>query len=121
LKKGVAYIITGLHWFNPFAWAAFYFLCKDMETACDEETILALGLEHKQDYARVLLQISSGQKMFFGAPLAFGEGSVKSRIKHIVSFKKTWREVSVLAVVTVLILMVIFMTEEIARKKCFGT
>jgi hypothetical protein len=96
LKKGVAYIITGLHWFNPFAWAAFYFLCKDMETACDEETILALGLEHKQDYARVLLQIASGQKMFLGAPLAFGEGSVKSRIKHIVSFKKTWRVVSVL-------------------------
>ena len=28
LKKGVAYIITGLHWFNPFAWAAFYFLSK---------------------------------------------------------------------------------------------
>lgn len=77
LKKMIAFGITCLHWFNPLVWVAFHFFGKDMEMACDEETILKLGLEHRQEYATVLLNLSSGRKMFLGAPLAFGEGSVK--------------------------------------------
>ena len=112
LKKILAYIITCLHWFNPLAWVAFYFFCKDMEMACDEETVLGLGISHKQDYATVLLSMSSGKKLFLGAPLAFGEGNVKGRIKNIVKYKKTWRVLSVLAVAVIVVLTVGFMTKE---------
>ena len=114
LKKTVAFLITCIHWFNPLAWVAFHFFGKDMEMACDEETVLALGIEHRKEYATVLLQISSGHKMFLGAPLAFGEGSVKARIINIVAYKKTWRIVSVLAVLVVLVLAAVFMTRESA-------
>lgn len=114
LKKTIAFLITCIHWFNPLAWAAFHYFGKDMEMACDEETVQALGLEHKKDYATVLLQISSGRRMFVGAPLAFGEGSVKARIRNIVALKKTWRVISMLAVLVVLLLAVVFMTRESA-------
>ncbi len=89
-KKMVSFTITCMHWFNPLAWVAFYFFGKDMEMACDEETVLGLGMAHKQDYATVLLSWSFGKKLFPGAPLAFGEGNVKGRIKNIVKYKKTW-------------------------------
>ena len=112
LKKMLAFGITCLHWFNPLAWVAFHFFGKDLEMACDEETVLGLGLEHRQDYATALLNLSSGQKRFLGAPLAFGEGSVKERILNIVKYKKTWRVVSVLAVASIVVLAVVFMTEE---------
>ena len=111
LKKILAYIITCLHWFNPLAWVAFYFFGKDMEMACDEETVLGLGISHKQDYATVLLSMSSGKKLFLGAPLAFGEGNVKGRIKNIVKYKKTWHVLSLLAIAVIMVLAVGFMTK----------
>ena len=40
LKKILAFTITTIHWFNPFVWVAFYLFCKDMEMACDEETVI---------------------------------------------------------------------------------
>lgn len=112
LKKILAYIITCLHWFNPLAWVAFYFFGKDMEMACDEETVLGLGISHKQDYATVLLSMSSGKKLFLGTPLAFGEGNVKGRIKNIVKYKKTWHVLSLLAIAVIMVLAVGFMTKE---------
>ncbi|MBQ7775261.1 MAG: M56 family metallopeptidase [Lachnospiraceae bacterium] len=111
LKKMLAFCISVIHWFNPFAWVAFYFFSKDMEMACDEETITRLGIENKQDYATALLQLASGKRVLLGAPLAFGEGNVKGRIRNIVKYKKVWRIVSVAAIVVIAILAVGFLTQ----------
>ena len=112
LKKTIAFGITCLHWFNPLAWVAFHFYSKDMEMACDEETVQKLGMDHKQDYAETLLSLATGKRLFLGAPLAFDEGNVKSRIKNIVKYKKTWRVLSVAVIVVVVALTVGFMTQE---------
>lgn len=37
--KPIAFLILSLHWFNPLIWIAYYFLCKDIELACDEYAI----------------------------------------------------------------------------------
>lgn len=108
--KLVALLITAVHWFNPLAWVALHFMEKDMEMACDEETVRRLGLEQKQAYATALLQLSAGRSFALGAPLAFGEGNVKGRIQNIVKYKKTVGVVSVLAVVLVAGLAVVFMS-----------
>ena len=111
LKKILALCISSLHWFNPLSWAAFYFMGKDMEMACDEETVLQLGLERKKDYATALLTLSTGKRLFLGAPLAFDEGNVKDRVCNILRYKKTWRIVSALAIALILLLTICFMTE----------
>lgn len=110
LKKIPALCISAVHWFNPLSWVAFHFLEKDMEMACDEETIQTLGWEHKKDYAEALLALSSGKKMFPGAPLAFDEGNVKGRICNILKYKKAWRVATGVAVVLIAVLTVCFMS-----------
>lgn len=109
-RKLAALLITAIHWFNPLAWVAWHFMEKDMEMACDEETLQRLGLEQKQAYATALLQLSAGRRFALGVPLAFGEGNVKSRIQNIVKYKKTLGVVSGLAVVLVAVLAVVFMS-----------
>ncbi len=111
LKKMLAFGISIIHWFNPFVWVAFAFFGKDMEMACDEETIARLGIDKKQDYATALLQLASGKRRLLGAPLAFGEGNVKTRIRNIVKYKKVWKIVSVVAVLVVVVLAVGFLTK----------
>ena len=61
LKKLLAFLIVGVHWFNPLAWVAFVLLERDMEMACDEETVKRLGEESKKAYASTLLRISAGR------------------------------------------------------------
>lgn len=113
LKKMVAFLITTMHWFNPLVWVAFFMLEKDIEMACDEETVQRIGTEKKQDYATVLLQLSTDKNAFsrLGVPLAFGEGNASSRIKNILKYKKTAGVVAVAAVVLVLVLAGIFLTK----------
>ena len=115
LKKILALCISAVHWFNPLSWVAFHFLEKDMEMACDEETIQTLGWEHKKDYAEALLALSSGKKMFLGAPLAFDEGNVKDRICNILKYKKAWRVATGAAVVLIVVLTVCFMSRSTAE------
>lgn len=97
-KKLLALFITCVHWFNPLAWAAFVIMGKDMEMTCDEETVARLGVETKKNYANALLQLSAAKAPLLYAPLAFGEGSTKERIRNIVNYKKTLWIVAVLAV-----------------------
>ncbi len=110
IKKIIVFLITVVHWFNPLAWIAFYFYGKDLEMACDEATVAKLGIETKQEYATALLQLASGRRVLLGAPLAFGEGNVKSRIRNIVKYKKVWGIVSVIAIIVVIVLAVGFWT-----------
>ncbi len=112
IKKPVAFLISCIHWFNPFVWLAFYLLEKDMEMACDEETIQRIGLEKKQEYASVLLLMASGTKRFqwAGMPISFGEGDMKRRITNILKYKRTLSFVAMAAVVIVIVLACLLLT-----------
>lgn len=100
--KMAAYLITCIHWFNPIVWYGFYLFGKDMEMACDEETVRKLGIQERAAYAKTLLDVTEGSalknKIVFVAPVAFEEGDVKSRIKNIMKYRKT---ITVLAVCAV--------------------
>lgn len=111
-KKLLALTITCVHWFNPVAWLAFALLGKDMEMTCDEETVACLGIESKKDYASALLQLSAAKGAMLGAPLAFGEGNTKVRIKNIVKYKKTVWALTALALVVIAVIAVGFLGKE---------
>lgn len=110
LKKALAFLITGLHWFNPFSYVAFSLMTRDMEMACDEETIQRIGAEKRQDYAKTLVELSAKRRNLF-VPVAFGEDHVKSRIKNIMRQKKAVRIISVAIVLCVIVLAVVFFTK----------
>lgn len=119
IKKLVAFLITGIHWFNPFSYVAFHMMTKDMEMACDEETIQRIGVEKRKDYATALLKLST-KKHNLLIPVAFGEGNVKSRIKNVLKYKKTIKVLAVLATIVILALAVVFLTKPMKKTEILG-
>lgn len=88
LIKITSFLTLCIHWFNPLVWLAFFLSGKDMEMSCDEAVIRKLGPDIKQDYSSSLLVLATGRQTISGAPLAFGEGDTKSRVKNVLSYKK---------------------------------
>lgn len=97
IKQG-AFVILCLHWFNPLVWLAFRCMEADMESSCDEKVLEKMGMEIKKGYSLSLVRLSAEER-WFGAPLAFGEKPIKTRVKHILQYKKPVSVVAGLAVV----------------------
>lgn len=92
--KAIAFVLAAVHWFNPLCWLAFYLMSKDMETSCDE-TVLSKNKNIKKEYSEALLSFAVESRGHKISPLCFGENSIKSRIKNILSFKKPKMAVSI--------------------------
>lgn len=88
LMKPLTFLILTIYWFHPLVWVAFFLCGKDMEMSCDEAVIRQMGEEVRADYSASLLRLTTGKRMLSGVPLAFGEGNPKSRIKHLLHYKK---------------------------------
>lgn len=114
VKKVIAFVITGIHWFNPFAYVAFHMMTKDMEMACDEETVQRIGIEQRKEYATALLKLSTKKRNLL-IPVAFGEGNVKSRINNVLRYKKTLKIFAVLAAIVIVIVAAVFLTKPAAQ------
>ncbi|MBE6036991.1 MAG: hypothetical protein E7223_05205 [Clostridiales bacterium] len=105
LLKMVAFLALCLHWFNPLVWVAFLLAGKDMEMSCDEAVIRKLGSDIRADYAASLLSLSTGKPIISGTPLAFGEGSAKSRIRNLKHWKQPKRWILLTAALLCLCLL----------------
>lgn len=109
LVKGIAYGIAVVYWFHPLVWAAYYFMCQDMEMSCDEKVISSHGNEIKQNYGRLLLSFATEKRRLAG-PLNFGESNAGKRIKNVLKFKKTGIAAAVLGAVLLIVLCLVFAT-----------
>ena len=108
--KPLGFILLAVYWFNPLSWVAYILLCRDIELACDEMVIADKDIEYKKQYAMTLLNCSSPKKMVSACPLAFGEVSVKTRIKTVLNYKKPAFWLVLAAVAACVVVMVCFMT-----------
>jgi beta-lactamase regulating signal transducer with metallopeptidase domain len=99
LIKLFAYFVLCLHWFNPLVWVSFLLMNADMEMSCDERVLKEMGGEVKRDYSLSLLSLASQRRFVSGSPLAFGEGSVKQRIKNVLDFRKPSRIIIMASVI----------------------
>lgn len=100
--KAVAYLTLCVYWFNPLVWLAFILAGKDMEMSCDEAVMKKMPNDIRAEYATSLLKLAAG-KAYVSAismtPIGFGEHSVKSRIKHVMNYRKPVVWMSAIAVV----------------------
>ncbi len=89
--KPFAFLLLAVHWFNPLCYLAFYLMGKDMEMSCDER-VLAGESNIRKSYSVSLLSFAANRRFPSPSPLAFGETSVKSRIKNVLNWKrpKVW-------------------------------
>ena len=86
--KVLSFVALCIHWFNPLVWLAFLLANKDMEMSCDEAVMKQMGRDIRAEYASSLLQFATGKRLIAGAPLAFGEGDTKARVKNVMGYKK---------------------------------
>ena len=97
--KPLGFLLLMIHWFNPLMWLAYVLLCRDIELACDEKVIKELGNEQRGDYTQALVACSINRRMIAACPLAFGEVSVKERVKSVMNYKKPAFWVIIIAVI----------------------
>ena len=88
LWKPLGFLLLTLYWFNPLMWVAYILLCRDIERACDEKVIAGMDPSGKIGYSQALVACSVHRRMVVACPVAFGEVSVKSRIKGVLNYKK---------------------------------
>lgn len=106
----LSFLALCIHWFNPLVWVAFVLSGKDMEMSCDEAVVKKLGTEIRADYSASLLNLATGHRWIPGAPLAFGEGDTKGRIRNLSRWKKPALWLSMIAAVLVIVITVALIT-----------
>jgi len=110
VTKPLSFLILAVYWFNPFVWLAYILFCRDIEKACDEKVVDSMDGESRKAYATALLQCAAGHRRITASPLAFGEVSVKGRIKSVMNYKKPAFWVIAISVALCIIAAVCFLT-----------
>lgn len=105
IVKPVYFLVTCVHWFNPFVWISFFLMGEDMELSCDESVIRQMGSNIKKEYSTSLLSLTASRRIIGGCPIAFGESNIKSRIKNVLRYKKPSAFVGIVATLVVFALI----------------
>lgn len=108
--KILGYLLLCLFWFHPLCWAAYLLFCRDIELACDERVIRGFGTKERVDYSEALLALSIPRHGAHMCSLAFGEVSVRGRVKNVLNYKKPVCWVVAAAVVVCIVMAVCFLT-----------
>lgn len=109
--KPLGFLLLTVYWFNPLLWLGYILLCRDIELACDEKVIRALGTDIKKQYSEALINCSVPRRAISACPLAFGEVGVKGRIKSVLNYKKPAFWIILVAVVALVVTGVCFLTD----------
>jgi len=117
LWKPLGFLLLSVHWFNPVIWLAYTVFCRDIELACDEKAINNMSKTEIIEYSKSLLNCTANPKLMMVNPLAFGEVSVKNRIKNILNYKKPPLWIIITAVILSVCLAVGFLTDPLDKGK----
>ena len=110
LWKPLGFLLLAVHWFNPLLWLAWYLLCRDIELACDEKVVRDMETGARADYSQALLDLSTHHRLVRVCPLAFGEGSVRGRVKAVLNYRKPAFWIVLAAVLACVALGIFFLT-----------
>lgn len=103
----LAAAICCIHWFNPLSWLFLKRFLEDMELSCDEAVLRKCGEEQKETYAEALLYYAEKKSVFASA---FGGAKIKTRMVHILSYKRLTIVSAVALTVFTAVVMIILLT-----------
>lgn len=115
--KPLGFALLAVYWFNPVIWVAYILLCRDIEHACDEKVIRDMDNTDKKGYLETLVNCSTLRRKIMICPLAFGEVSVKRRIKSMLNYKKPAFWVIVVGIIACAVVAVCFLTNPAKDKE----
>lgn len=85
LRRVIAFVITSIHWFNPFTWIFLREYLTETELACDEAVLSGYDENERKRYALSLVNAAENREIFASA---FGGAEIRVRISRILSYKK---------------------------------
>ena len=114
LRKLLLTVCLCLYWWNPLVWLMVWLANRDMELACDEAVLRALGPDCRKAYALTLLDMA--QRKPKSAPLCsgFARSSAEERIRAILSFKRIPAWVGISASVLFVLTASVFTTQAVS-------
>ena len=114
LRKLLLTVCLCLYWWNPLVWLMVWLANRDMELACDEAVLRALGPDHKKAYALTLLDMA--QRNPKSAPLCsgFAKSSAEERIRAILSFKRIPAWVGICVAILFVLTASVFTTQAVS-------
>ncbi len=113
--KAIGFILLCFYWFNPLIWISYFLYCKDIELACDEAVLKGYGEERRKQYAQAIIEIGVNKVRLSACPVAFGEVSIKERVKNALSYKKAGKIIFTISVFACVFVAICFMTEPKAK------
>ncbi len=116
LTKLLAYVLLSVYWFNPLVWLAYILFCRDLETACDEAVVKNFDMDKRKAYATALLDCCSMPRLAPICPVAFGEVSIKSRIRNALTYRRPVAIAVLLSLVLCLLVGLCFLTTPLGTR-----
>lgn len=113
--KLLGFLCASVHWYNPLVWLSYVLLCRDIELACDEKVIRDLNADERKGYSMALLNCGKSLSGASICPVAFGEVSLKTRIKSILHYRKPGVWITVIAFVLITATAICFLTSPMAE------
>ena len=110
--KPLGWLLLSVYWFQPLLWLAYMLLCRDLELACDERVARGLDRAGLAAYAEALLDCGCRRRYAPMSPVAFGEVSVKARVKAVLHYQKPAFLRAALAMLLVAAAGAFFLTEQ---------
>jgi len=108
--KPLGFLLLSVYWFNPLLWIGYVLMCRNIEQACDEKVIAPMDSAHKKGYSEALMACSVSRRTIMACPVAFGELSVKARIRGVLSYKKPAFWIMLLSVAACAAIALCFLT-----------
>lgn len=105
-------VITAcIHWFNPFVWIFLRFFLNDMELSCDIKAVEPLTNKERVKYAKALVNLSGGQRVFMST--AFSNTKVKVRVLNVLNYRKLTVFAAVISVFFIVVIAVALITNPV--------
>jgi beta-lactamase regulating signal transducer with metallopeptidase domain len=116
LANWLILLVQILHWFNPIIWYAFRKMREDCEVACDAYVLSRLNEAEHKKYGETIINLISTISKPYWVSITTGLTSkgtgIKRRIKMITMFKKNSWKWSVIAVIIILVIGAIGLTNQ---------
>jgi beta-lactamase regulating signal transducer with metallopeptidase domain len=113
--KLLGFCILVAYWWNPFVWLCWFLFTRDLEMSCDEAVLARLGSGAKRGYSLSLVDFAAGHRFPAATPLAFGEGDARSRVKHVLNWKRGTPRLAFLAFGLAVVLVFLCCTNAVPR------
>ena len=88
LRKLLLIVCLCLYWWNPLVWIMVHLANRDMELACDEAVLRALGPACKKPYALALLDMAQRQTKPSPLCSSFAKSCAEERVRAILRFRR---------------------------------